>query len=101
MVLRIWVGDPKKPNSGHRKLARARLSNGVEVTASIPGQGMGGVQDHSRVLVAKGRTKDVPGVKYRIIRGAWDVVSENADPQQNKMTRKNSRSKYGSKKPKA
>jgi len=104
-VLRVWVASPKKPNSGNRKMARVRLSNSVEITASIPGLGMGGVQDHSRVIVERGRTKDVPGVKYRIIRGSWDCTSEAADPGWSRKTatvdRKNSRSKYGAKRPKS
>ena len=104
VVLRIWVEKPRKPNSGHRKMARVRLSNGVELTAGIPGQGMGAVQEHSVVLIRGGRTKDVPGVKYQIVRGALDCTGENGDSfrPMKSMTgdRRNARSKYGSKKPK-
>ncbi len=105
VVLKIWVIKPRKPNSGHRKMARVLLSNGIQVTAGIPGQGLGGVQEHSRVLIRGGRTKDVVGVKYQIVRGALDCTGENVDnfrPSKS-MTglRLNSRSKYGSKKPKA
>lgn len=105
VVLRIWVSKPRKPNSGHRKLARVRLSNGVEITAGVPGQGLGGVQEHSQVLVRGGRTKDVPGVKYQIVRGTRDCTGENADNFRPKKTmqgdRRRARSKYGSKKPKS
>jgi small subunit ribosomal protein S12 len=104
-VLRIWVDNPKKPNSGNRKLARVKLSNGVLVTAAVPGIGMGGVQDHARVLVAKGDTQDMPGVKYKIIRGTWDCTSEAQDKGRPTKTakddRRNSRSKYGAKRPKS
>lgn len=103
-VLRIWVDNPRKPNSGNRKLARVRLSNGVEITAGVVGIGMGGVQEHSRVLVAGGRVKDMPGVRYRIIRGTWDSTSEAQDQSRPRKTattdRRNSRSKYGAKRPK-
>ena len=103
-VLRVWVDNPRKPNSGNRKMARVRLSNNVVVTASIPGIGLGGIQEHARVLVAKGNTKDMPGVKYRIIRGTWDSVSEAQDKGRPTKTAKgdrvNSRSKYGAKRPK-
>ena len=103
VVLRIWVSKPRKPNSGHRKLARVRLSNGVEVTAGIPGQGLGGVQEHSHVLVRGGRTKDVPGVKFQIVRGTLDCTGENGDnfrpTKTMKGDRRRGRSKYGSKRP--
>jgi small subunit ribosomal protein S12 len=82
---------PKKPNSALRKITRVRLSNGVEVTAYIPGEGHG-LQEHSVVLVRGGRVKDLPGVRYHIVRGALDAGGvEN---------RKRGRSKYGSKLPK-
>ena len=81
---------PKKPNSALRKIARVRLSNGIEVTAYIPGEGHG-LQEHSVVLVRGGRVKDLPGVRYHIVRGALDSGGvEN---------RKRSRSKYGAKRP--
>jgi small subunit ribosomal protein S12 len=82
---------PKKPNSALRKIARVRLSNGVEVTAYIPGEGHG-LQEHSVVLVRGGRVKDLPGVRYHIVRGALD--SSGVDQ------RRRGRSKYGAKRPK-
>jgi small subunit ribosomal protein S12 len=82
---------PKKPNSALRKIARVRLTNGIEVTAYIPGEGHG-LQEHSVVLVRGGRVKDLPGVRYHVVRGALDAGGvEN---------RKRGRSKYGSKRPK-
>ena len=83
---------PKKPNSALRKIARVRLTNGIEVTAYIPGEGHS-LQEHSVVLVRGGRVKDLPGVRYHIVRGTLDTGGVN--------DRKQSRSKYGSKKPKA
>jgi small subunit ribosomal protein S12 len=83
---------PKKPNSALRKIARVRLSNGVEVTAYIPGIGHN-LQEHSVVLVRGGRVKDLPGVRYHIIRGAKDTLGVEG--------RKRGRSKYGAKRPKA
>lgn len=82
---------PKKPNSALRKIARVRLSNGLEVTAYIPGEGHS-LQEHSVVLVRGGRVKDLPGVRYHIVRGTLDTTGVNKRSQ--------SRSKYGSKKPK-
>ena len=82
---------PKKPNSALRKVARVRLTNGVEVTAYIPGEGHN-LQEHSVVLVRGGRVKDLPGVRYHIIRGAQQTGGVN--------NRKKSRSKYGTKRPK-
>ena len=82
---------PKKPNSALRKIARVRLTNGIEVTAYIPGEGHN-LQEHSVVLVRGGRVKDLPGVRYHIVRGALDTKGvEN---------RRQGRSKYGTKKPK-
>jgi len=82
---------PKKPNSALRKIARVRLTNGIEVTAYIPGEGHN-LQEHSVVLVRGGRVKDLPGVRYHIVRGALDAGGvEN---------RKKARSKYGAKRPK-
>ena len=89
---RVMTVTPKKPNSALRKVARVRLSNGIEVTAYIPGIGHN-LQEHSVVLVRGGRVKDLPGVRYHIIRGSKDTLGV-AD-------RKRSRSKYGAKKPKA
>jgi len=82
---------PKKPNSALRKIARVRLSNGIEVTAYIPGEGHG-LQEHSVVLVRGGRVKDLPGVRYHVVRGTLDT-----DGVQN---RQQARSKYGAKRPK-
>ena len=89
---RVFTMTPKKPNSALRKVARVKLSTGIEVTAYIPGEGHN-LQEHSVVLVRGGRVKDLPGVKYHIIRGALDAAGvEN---------RKQSRSLYGTKRPKA
>lgn len=89
---RVYTATPKKPNSALRKVARVRLTNKIEVTAYIPGEGHN-LQEHSIVLIKGGRIKDIPGVRYHIIRGTMDTsgVSE----------RKQSRSKYGTKKPKS
>ena len=89
---RVMTVTPKKPNSALRKVARVRLSNGIEVTAYIPGIGHN-LQEHSVVLIRGGRVKDLPGVRYHIMRGSKDTLGV-AD-------RKRSRSKYGAKKPKA
>lgn len=89
---RVYTTTPKKPNSALRKVARVRLSNGIEVTAYIPGEGHN-LQEHSIVLIRGGRVKDLPGVRYHIVRGAVDS-SGVAD-------RKQSRSKYGAKRVKA
>ncbi|EAT58271.1 ribosomal protein S12 [Chlorobium ferrooxidans DSM 13031] len=87
-----YTTTPKKPNSALRKVARVRLSNKIEVTAYIPGEGHN-LQEHSIVLIRGGRVKDLPGVRYHIVRGSLDT-SGVAD-------RKQSRSKYGAKQPKA
>ena len=89
---RVKTATPKKPNSALRKVARVRLSNGVEVTAYIPGEGHS-LQDHSVVLVRGGRVKDLPGVRYHIVRGALDTTGVDG--------RRKGRSKYGAKVPKA
>jgi small subunit ribosomal protein S12 len=89
---RVYTTTPKKPNSALRKIARVRLTNGIEVTAYIPGEGHN-LQEHSIVLIRGGRVKDLPGVRYHIIRGALDTAGVN--------DRNNGRSKYGTKKPKA
>ena len=89
---RVYTTTPKKPNSAMRKVARVKLSNGTEVTAYIPGEGHN-LQEHSMVLVRGGRVKDLPGVRYKIVRGALDT--------QGVKNRKQSRSKYGAKKEKA
>ena len=88
----VMTVTPKKPNSALRKVARVRLSNGIEVTAYIPGIGHN-LQEHSVILLRGGRVKDLPGVRYHIIRGAKDTLGVE--------DRKRSRSKYGTKKPKA
>ena len=89
---RVYTTTPKKPNSALRKVARVRLSNGVEVTAYIPGVGHN-LQEHSIVLVRGGRVKDLPGVRYKIIRGSLDT--------QGVRNRKQARSRYGAKKEKS
>ncbi len=88
---RVYTTTPKKPNSALRKVARVRLSNKIEVTCYIPGEGHN-LQEHSIVLIRGGRVKDVPGVRYHIIRGTLDTQGVNA--------RRQSRSKYGVKRPK-
>lgn len=88
---RVYTTTPKKPNSALRKVARVRLTSGVEVTSYIPGVGHN-LQEHSVVMVRGGRVKDLPGVRYHIVRGTLDTAGVN--------DRKKSRSKYGSKKPK-
>lgn len=89
---RVMTFTPKKPNSALRKVARVRLTNGIEVTAYIPGIGHN-LQEHSVVLVRGGRVKDLPGVRYHVIRGALDTLGV--------QNRKQGRSKYGVKRPKA
>jgi small subunit ribosomal protein S12 len=86
---RVYTSTPKKPNSALRKVARVRLTNGVEVTAYIPGVGHN-LQEHAIVLIRGGRVKDLPGVRYHIIRGALDTMGV--------QNRKQGRSKYGTKK---
>ena len=89
---RVYTTTPKKPNSALRKIARVRLTNGYEVTAYIPGIGHN-LQEHSVVMIRGGRVKDLPGVRYHIIRGTLDAQGVNGRMQ--------ARSKYGAKKPKA
>ena len=89
---RVYTTTPKKPNSALRKVARVRLTNGFEVTAYIPGEGHN-LQEHSIVLIRGGRVKDLPGVRYHIVRGTLDASGVN--------DRRQSRSKYGAKRPKA
>ena len=91
VCLRVYTKAPKKPNSAVRKLAKVRLSNGFEVIAYIPGEGHN-LQEHSVVLLRGGRTKDLPGVKYKVIRGVYDT--------QGVKGRKQARSQYGTKKTK-
>ena len=89
---RVYTTTPKKPNSALRKVARVRLTNGIEVTTYIPGVGHN-LQEHSIVMIRGGRVKDLPGVRYHIIRGTLDAVGV--------ANRKQGRSKYGAKRPKA
>lgn len=91
VCIRVYTTTPKKPNSALRKVARVRLTNGVEVTAYIPGIGHN-LQEHSVVLVRGGRVKDLPGVRYKIVRGTLDAGGV--------QKRMKSRSKYGAKRPK-
>ena len=88
---RVYTTTPKKPNSALRKVARVRLTNGIEVTAYIPGVGHN-LQEHSVVLIRGGRVKDLPGVRYHIIRGTLDAIGV--------QDRRQGRSKYGAKRPK-
>ncbi len=88
---RVYTSTPKKPNSALRKVARVRLTNGIEVTAYIPGVGHN-LQEHSVVLIRGGRVKDLPGVRYHVVRGTLDTVGVSE--------RRQSRSKYGAKRPK-
>ena len=92
VCVRVYTTTPKKPNSALRKVARVKLVNGIEVTAYIPGIGHN-LQEHSVVLIRGGRTKDLPGVRYKIIRGALDTAGV--------VNRKQGRSRYGTKKPAA
>ena len=92
VCVRVFISTPKKPNSALRKVARVRLTNGIEVTTYIPGVGHN-LQEHSIVLIRGGRVKDLPGVRYHVVRGALDTMGVQG--------RKNSRSKYGAKRPKA
>ena len=91
VCLKVTTMTPKKPNSAIRKIARVRISNGMEVTAYIPGEGHN-LQEHSIVLLRGGRVKDLPGVRYHIIRGVYDTLGVEGRKQQ--------RSGYGTKKPK-
>lgn len=91
VCLQVRTMTPKKPNSALRKIARVRLTTGIEVTAYIPGEGHN-LQEHSIVLVRGGRVKDLPGVRYHIVRGTLDAAGVNQ--------RRQSRSKYGAKRPK-
>ena len=90
VCVRVYTTTPKKPNSALRKVARVRLVNGMEVTAYIPGEGHN-LQEHSMVLIRGGRVKDLPGVRYKVIRAALDCAAVN--------NRKQARSRYGAKRP--
>jgi len=91
VCIRVYTTTPKKPNSALRKVARVRLTNGIEVTSYIPGVGHN-LQEHSVVLIRGGRVKDLPGVRYHIVRGTLDSIGV--------QERRQSRSKYGAKRPK-
>jgi small subunit ribosomal protein S12 len=92
VCVRVYTQTPKKPNSALRKVARVRLTNGIEVTTYIPGVGHN-LQEHSIVLIRGGRVKDLPGVRYHVVRGTLDAVGVEG--------RRRGRSKYGAKRPKA
>jgi small subunit ribosomal protein S12 len=92
VCVRVYTSTPKKPNSALRKVARVRLTNGIEATAYIPGVGHN-LQEHSIVLIRGGRVKDLPGVRYHVVRGVLDCLGV--------QDRKQSRSKYGAKRPKS
>ena len=92
VCVRVYTQTPKKPNSALRKVARVRLTNGIEVTTYIPGEGHN-LQEHSIVLIRGGRVKDLPGVRYHVIRGTLDAVGV--------VKRRQGRSKYGAKRPKS
>lgn len=91
VCVRVYTSTPKKPNSALRKVARVRLTNGIEVTSYIPGVGHN-LQEHSVVMIRGGRVKDLPGVRYHVIRGSMDTSGVN--------DRRQGRSKYGAKRPK-
>ena len=91
VCVRVYTSTPKKPNSALRKVARVRLTNGIEVTSYIPGEGHT-LQEHSVVLIRGGRVKDLPGVRYHIVRGTLDATGVDS--------RRQGRSKYGAKRPK-
>ena len=92
VCVRVYTSTPKKPNSALRKVARVRLTNGIEVTTYIPGVGHN-LQEHSIVMIRGGRVKDLPGVRYHVVRGTLDAVGVEG--------RRQSRSKYGAKRPKS
>ncbi|MCB9228396.1 MAG: 30S ribosomal protein S12 [Deltaproteobacteria bacterium] len=92
VCIRVYTTTPKKPNSALRKVARVRLTNGIEVTSYIGGEGHN-LQEHSVVLIRGGKVKDLPGVRYHVVRGTLDTQGVN--------NRKQGRSKYGTKKPKS
>ena len=92
VCVRVFTQTPKKPNSALRKVARVRLTNAIEVSSYIPGEGHN-LQEHALVLIRGGRVKDLPGVRYHVVRGTLDTVGVS--------DRKQSRSKYGAKRPKA
>ena len=97
---RVYTTTPKKPNSALRKVARVRLTNGFEVTSYIPGVGHN-LQEHSVVLIRGGRVKDLPGVRYHVVRGTLDASGAAGPSSTNKASRNRKRSKYGVKRPKS
>ncbi|APS00433.1 30S ribosomal protein S12 [Pajaroellobacter abortibovis] len=99
VCVRVYTTTPKKPNSALRKVCRVRLTNGMEVTSYIPGEGHN-LQEHSVVLIRGGRVKDLPGVRYHVVRGALDASGAIGPSSTNKSNRAHKRSKYGVKKPK-
>jgi small subunit ribosomal protein S12 len=100
VCVRVYTVTPKKPNSALRKVCRVRLTNQMEVTSYIPGEGHN-LQEHSVVLIRGGRVKDLPGVRYHVVRGTLDASGANGPSSTNKATRTAKRSKYGVKRPKS
>lgn len=100
VCVRVYTTTPKKPNSALRKVARVRLVNQMEVTAYIPGEGHN-LQEHSVVLIRGGRVKDLPGVRYHVVRGTLDASGAVGPSSTNKANRNRKRSKYGVKRPKS
>lgn len=100
VCVRVYTVTPKKPNSALRKVCRVRLTNGMEVTSYIPGEGHN-LQEHSVVLIRGGRVKDLPGVRYHVVRGTLDASGAIGPSSTNKANRNCKRSKYGVKRPKS
>ena len=100
VCVRVYTTTPKKPNSALRKVCRVRLTNGIEVTSYIPGAGHN-LQEHSVVLIRGGRVKDLPGVRYHVVRGTLDAAGAAGPSSTNKKNRNCKRSKYGVKRPKS
>src|SRR5579885_2871559 len=99
VCVRVYTTTPKKPNSALRKVCRVRLTNQMEVTSYIPGEGHN-LQEHSVVLIRGGRVKDLPGVRYHVVRGTLDASGAIGPSSTNKVNRNRKRSKYGVKRPK-
>ena len=97
---RVYTVTPKKPNSALRKVAKVRLTNGYEVVSYIPGEGHN-LQEHSVAMIRGGRVKDLPGVRYHVVRGTLDASGASGPSSTNKANRNRKRSKYGVKRPKA